>query len=252
MQSLACVPLVLLAVLMAPHAMRGTASGNKVAFVGGTMKTFSRDMQGHLILDDKQLLFSARKGAPLRIPYHNIRSLEFGRKVGRMPEAAIVPGAAALDRKKHFLTIRFVNASGENEGVVLEIAQDIFRSILPVLQTRTGKQVVELVDQPKLAFATRPPKPKPVPKPEAPQQIAVRFTSTPAGADVLINGEFWGSTPTVALTRLPAGTHTVVVRKSGYSPWQQTVTLAPGDERTIMAELALKPYDPTQPRISGN
>ena len=107
-------------------------------------------------------------------------------------------------------------------------------------------------DFPKPRFATRPPKPAPVRKVEAPKEIVVRFTSAPAGADVLINGEFWGSTPTAVFTRLPAGTHTVVVKKSGYVAWEQRITLVPGDDRTIVAELAVQPYDPTRPRITGN
>jgi len=81
--------------------------------------------------------------------------------------------------------------------------------------------------------------------------VAVRFTSTPNEAEVSIDGEYRGSTPTFELT-LPAGIHSIVVKKLGYLPWERKVTLAPGDDPTITAELTPEPNDGTKPRIVGN
>ena len=47
--------------------------------------------------------------------------------------------------------------------------------------------------------------------------ITVRFTSTPASAEVDVDGSYWGTTPTSDLTRLLAGAHTIVVKKIGYN-----------------------------------
>ena len=44
--------------------------------------------------------------------------------------------------------------------------------------------------------------------------IVIRFTSTPLNAEVQIDGEYWGSTPTASLSRILAGTHTILVKKS--------------------------------------
>jgi hypothetical protein len=87
---------------------------------------------------------------------------------------------------------------------------------------------------------------------EPPKGIVVRFTSTPPESEVLIDGEYWGSTPTSDLNRRPAGPHTIIVKKLGYQPWERKITLAPGDDRTINAELEPPPIDPTKPRIVGN
>lgn len=78
--------------------------------------------------------------------------------------------------------------------------------------------------------------------------ITVRFTSTPSNAEIDVDGNYWGSTPTADLKRLQAGTHTITVRKSGYRPWERKIELAAGDDRTVNAELEV---DPTKPRISG-
>jgi hypothetical protein len=47
------------------------------------------------------------------------------------------------------------------------------------------------------------------------------------GGDVEINGVFLGSAPSTF--QLPAGTHTITVRRSGYAPWVRTVTVVPGN-----------------------
>jgi hypothetical protein len=87
--------------------------------------------------------------------------------------------------------------------------------------------------------------------PSAPNGITVRVTSVPANAEVDLDGNYWGSTPTADLKRLPAGTHTIVVKKIGYQPWERKIDLAAGDDRTINAELEATPVDKTKPRISG-
>jgi hypothetical protein len=87
---------------------------------------------------------------------------------------------------------------------------------------------------------------------EPPKGIVVRFTSTPSESEVLVDGEYWGSTPTSDLIRIPAGPHTIIVKKLGYQPWERKITLAAGDDRTINAELEPPPIDPTKPRIVGN
>jgi PEGA domain len=81
--------------------------------------------------------------------------------------------------------------------------------------------------------------------------ITVRFASTPTNAEVDVDGVYWGTTPTADLKRLPAGAHTIVVKKIGYQPWERKIDLAAGDDRTINAELEAVPVDKTKPRISG-
>jgi hypothetical protein len=78
--------------------------------------------------------------------------------------------------------------------------------------------------------------------------ITVRFTSAPASAEVDVDGSYWGTTPTSDLTRLPAGAHTIIVKKIGYKTWERKIDLAAGDDRTVNAELEM---DFAKARISG-
>jgi len=126
-----------------------------------------------------------------------------------------------------------------------------FASSLPPL---TEQQVAAAQgrDQTPTSAVPAPSRPEPQNQAEEPKAIVVRFTSTPRDAEVSIDGEYWGSTPTADLPRLPAGPHTIIVKKLGYQLWERKITLAPGDNRTINAELEIQPNDPTKPRIVGN
>lgn len=126
-----------------------------------------------------------------------------------------------------------------------------FASALPPM-TREQVSALRARDRSPDPVATSPANNQPQGEAETPKSIVVRFTSTPTGAEVLVDGEYWGSTPTLDLTRLSAGPHTIVLKKLSYQAWERKITLAPGDDRTISAELEPQPIDPTKPRISGN
>jgi PEGA domain-containing protein len=55
---------------------------------------------------------------------------------------------------------------------------------------------------------------------------ALAVESTPAEADLAVDGKREGKTP--YLTWLSSGTHTVTVEKPGYKTWQGTLTASPG------------------------
>jgi hypothetical protein len=66
--------------------------------------------------------------------------------------------------------------------------------------------------------------------------VAVRISSDPGGADVLLDGRFVSSTP--AVLRLPAGTYKVAVKMSGYADWEREMKILPGAEVNLNARLS--------------
>lgn len=86
---------------------------------------------------------------------------------------------------------------------------------------------------------------------EAPKVVSVRVTSSPANAELEVDGEYWGTTPTAELNRLKDGPHVLVVKKTGYTRWERTVNLGAGESRVIHAELEAAAGDPKRPRIAG-
>jgi hypothetical protein len=58
------------------------------------------------------------------------------------------------------------------------------------------------------------------------------LTSSPAGAQVVLNGKVVGETP-VVLNDLPIGSRAIVVRRDGYSQWSASVRVV-ANQRTIV------------------
>jgi hypothetical protein len=65
------------------------------------------------------------------------------------------------------------------------------------------------------------------------------ITSTPGGADINIDGKFLGNTPSTL--RLAAGEHSIVIEKSGFNPWQRSITVTNNGSITVAATLATAP-----------
>ncbi|WP_165074851.1 PEGA domain-containing protein [Methanogenium sp. MK-MG] len=78
----------------------------------------------------------------------------------------------------------------------------------------------------------------PSPVPDTTGQIVV--SSTPSGAEVLLDNTFKGITP-VTLSDIPAGTHVVTVKQTGYTDASQTVTVTGGQSTTVILGLVAVP-----------
>ncbi len=61
------------------------------------------------------------------------------------------------------------------------------------------------------------------------------ITSEPSGAEIEINGEFIGNTPSTLTTKV--GPNSLVIRKPGFPTWQHTLNLKAGDKRTVHADM---------------
>lgn len=64
---------------------------------------------------------------------------------------------------------------------------------------------------------------------------SVDLGSTPAGADIILDGESKGVTP-VTLD-LPAGAHELLLKKKGYHPLEATITIAAGEKTPVHLKL---------------
>src|SRR5260221_2765114 len=92
-----------------------------------------------------------------------------------------------------------------------------------------------LLDKSKFNAGDTPPaESKPAVKPADATQTTVVVSSSPAGADVEVDGKFVGNTPsTITLT---PGDHSVKILKKDYKPWERQLK-ATGGNISINAEL---------------
>ena len=70
---------------------------------------------------------------------------------------------------------------------------------------------------------------------ESAMKPQLTITSEPTGAEIEIDGEFIGNTPTTVATK--QGKVVVKLTKGGFQVWERTLTLNPGDKRTLNAEM---------------
>jgi len=68
-----------------------------------------------------------------------------------------------------------------------------------------------------------------------PTTAKVSVTSTPDGADIEVDGSFVGNTPSDI--DVPAGEHTVTVRKTGFQPWEKKLKVSSGSNVHLKAAL---------------
>lgn len=113
--------------------------GDSVMYVGGTV-AISEGAQGKLDLSDSKLLRFASKKGSFEVPYDGVTSLEYGQKAGRRLGVALTLTVWALmsKKRKHFLTIGYKDATDTPQGVVLELPKGRPKSIITVLEMRSG------------------------------------------------------------------------------------------------------------------
>jgi PEGA domain len=66
---------------------------------------------------------------------------------------------------------------------------------------------------------------------------SVIVKSTPAGADINVDGKYVGSTPSTV--QIAPGDHQISIEKEGLTPWQRTMTVSAGGNSTIDATLGV-------------
>jgi PEGA domain len=63
----------------------------------------------------------------------------------------------------------------------------------------------------------------------------LQISSKPVGAEIEIDGEYAGNTP--SQLKLPPGFHTLKIIKKGFDPWERRIRVEGGDTRSIAADL---------------
>jgi hypothetical protein len=86
--------------------------------------------------------------------------------------------------------------------------------------------------QSKAAASQSPATPAPA---AAPTTAKLSVTSTPDGADIEMDGSLVGNTPSDI--DVPAGEHTVTVKKSGFQSWEKKLKVSGGSNVRLKAEL---------------
>jgi hypothetical protein len=146
---------VLFANAISPALLGGIPS-NKAVYRGGTIAALAANTEGAVATtNENYFAFTYHKGR-LTVPYDRVNSLEYGQKAGRRLGLAIAVSPVLLLSKKrrHYLTVNFLDDEGKQQAIVLELGKAIVRTTLASLQARTGKKLEFQDDEARRAGAS--------------------------------------------------------------------------------------------------
>jgi len=135
--------LVILSFLWTPLA-EAAVRGKSARYVGGTLSVFKDAVNGTWDMAESEVVFTADNGGgKVSIPYAKIETIEYGQKVGRRVGAALVVSPLFLfsKKRKHFVSISFLDADGKKQGAVFELAKNIVKESVTALESKSGKKV---------------------------------------------------------------------------------------------------------------
>jgi hypothetical protein len=226
--------------------------------VGNAELTFLSDRKLIAIRDSHQTVIDIPYDKIARMSYWRAEQSQTGKKIAA---GALTWGLGALLVPKAVQYHLFINYDdqGSARQVELLFSDSDWVQLVHIASLETGKEIVMEGSAPP-ASASAPPatgqpsptagpaqtaaSPKPAeassmaaPPPPAPtSRGALTITSTPPGADIQVNGAYWGNTPSTL--RLDPGDYSITVEKQGYPSWHRTVTVAAASALAIDAQLA--------------
>jgi len=133
--------LATLVVLEAP-VWAGIGSKNTM-YVGGTVTSIKEQTEGKSSAGDEKVWVFQYKGGKLTIPYDRMNALEYGQRAGRRLGLAIAISPLALfsKKRKHFLTINYLDENDKQQAAVFELGKDVIRTSLATLEARSGRKI---------------------------------------------------------------------------------------------------------------
>ncbi|HUA61127.1 MAG TPA: hypothetical protein VML19_20350 [Verrucomicrobiae bacterium] len=121
----------------------GAEPGVKTELVGGTLSGVVAKSTARLDYSaSDEMVFHCASG-DIHVPYRKVNTLEYGQAVSRRYAAAALVSPLLLLSKarKHFVTVGYVDAEGQQQVVVFRVEKGDIRSVLVGLEARTGRRV---------------------------------------------------------------------------------------------------------------
>ena len=113
---------------------------DKAMYVRGTLSAIKARTEGRFNTQQgNELAFSAGKRGSVAIPYAAIASLEFEQK----ERLVVIIGFARPVSKQlfYYLTVTYSDPEGKKQWGVFELGKNIVRTMLKILEVRSGKAV---------------------------------------------------------------------------------------------------------------
>jgi PEGA domain-containing protein len=235
------------------------AEGNtftRVRYNGGSVasKVDPKDWNNRLTVTPEAITLDFKDGQKLAIPPKSVTSLSYGqeahRRVGTMIALAVLVAPVALfglfhKTRLHYIGIQYNTPEGKNAGILLQGDKDNYRAMLVALQGVTGASVsvgekergyIPVGVTTTVAKESEGGKSQAAaPSAPAGEIGTVSLTTNPDGADVYVDGQFYGNSP--ATLKLKPGKHTIGVKLAAYKDWSREISTDAGSEAHLTAAL---------------
>ena len=121
----------------------GALAQNRAEYVGGTAAALESGSRGSIDVSDQRYLAFYTKKGQVRVRYDKIDLLEYGQKVDRrlLMAAVISPMFLLSKKRKHFLSVGYVDDDGNHQAMVFRVDKNDIRAVLVSLEARTGLKV---------------------------------------------------------------------------------------------------------------
>jgi hypothetical protein len=135
-------------------------------------------------------------------------------------------------KEKHGLAVYYVDDKGKERKQLYTLVDAVTKPVPAAVATQP-------VPAPVAAPRQSSPAPAPAPSvgsvqavpPVTGERIKCNFSSTPAGAEIMLDGKYVGNTPSELA--VDTGTHVVVFSMPGFAQWKRDLTVLPGSELTV-------------------
>lgn len=230
-------------------------SFNKVRYNGGSVPSNVKqdDWGNKLTITADAITLELKDGKKVVIPPKSVTSLSYGqeahRRVGTMVALAVLVAPVALfglfhKTRLHYIGIQYNTPEVKNAGILLQGDKDNYRAILVALQGVTGapvavgekdREFVPVGITTSVSKGAQDAAASPQAAPAKDDAGSVAVNTTPEGAEVSVDGSFYGNSPVTL--KLKPGKHTVKVQMSGYKEWSREVSTDAGTEARLNATL---------------
>lgn len=212
----------------------GAAKTEHAIYSGGSAP-IPRGAKGILLLGNSDDFRFQYDSGMFPLSYARITGMEFGYKAGAAAQLSVaVSWLPKLGNKRNrLLTISYKDENGVGQAAVFEISREHSQTVIPVLESRTGKRVVMHDDEDTAGTGE-----KKAQNAQAPisMLVPVTITSKPLGAFVFFWGQTAGKTPVT--TKLAPGTYTVKVSADGLADWTRDIVVEAGKPLSVEADLS--------------
>jgi hypothetical protein len=125
-----------------PVLLAGIPS-KKAVYRGGTLSRPEPSTTGTVTTTAEDNFIFRYSGGEILVPYASINSMEYGQQAGRRLGLAIVltPAFLLSKKRRHFLTINYVDANEKQQAAVFELGKSIVRTTLASIEARTGMKM---------------------------------------------------------------------------------------------------------------